>query len=44
MVWVLLGLLSLMIHRIVVERGQDSTGAINILAPEVMKIRQAQGE
>jgi hypothetical protein len=44
MVWVLLGLLTLMIHRIVVERGQESTDAINILAAEVMKIRQAQGE
>jgi hypothetical protein len=44
MVWVLLGLLTLMIHRIVVERGQDSTDAINILAAEVLKIRQAQGE
>jgi hypothetical protein len=44
MVWVLLGLLTLMIHRIVVEKGQDSTDAINILATEVLKIRQAQGE
>jgi hypothetical protein len=44
MVWVLLGLLTLMIHRILVERGQDSTDAINILAAEVLKIRQAQGE
>ena len=44
MVWVLLGLLTLMIHRIVVERAQDSTDAINILAAEVLKIRQAQGE
>jgi hypothetical protein len=44
MVWVLLGLLSLMIHRIVVERGQDTTDAINILAAEVLKVRQAQGE
>jgi glycosyltransferase 2 family protein len=44
MVWVLLGLLTLMIHRIVVEKGQDSTEAINILATEVLKIRQAQGE
>jgi hypothetical protein len=44
MVWVLLGLLTLMIHRIVVEKGQDSTDAINILATEGLKIRQAQGE
>jgi len=44
MVWVLLGLLSLMIHRIVVERGQDTSDAINILAAEVLKVRQAQGE
>jgi glycosyltransferase 2 family protein len=44
MVWVLLGLLTLMIHRIVVEKGQETTDAINILATEVLKIRQAQGE
>ncbi|MBV8138247.1 MAG: flippase-like domain-containing protein [Deltaproteobacteria bacterium] len=44
MVWVLLGLLSLMIHRIVVERGQDTTDAINILTADVLKVRQAQGE
>jgi hypothetical protein len=44
MVWVLLGLLSLMIHRIVVERGQDTTDAINIPAAEVLEVRHAQGE
>jgi glycosyltransferase 2 family protein len=44
MVWLLLGLLSLTIHRIVVERGQDTTDAINILAAEILKVRHAQGE
>jgi glycosyltransferase 2 family protein len=44
MVWVLLGLLSLMIHRIVVERGQETTDAINIPAAEVLEVRHAQGE
>ncbi|HTR63886.1 MAG TPA: lysylphosphatidylglycerol synthase domain-containing protein [Candidatus Binataceae bacterium] len=44
MVWVLLGLLSLMVHRIFVERGQDSKVAVIAPAAEVLKVQQAQGD
>ena len=44
MIWVLLGLLSLMIHRIVVQPGKGATPASATSAGSAMKIQQAQGE
>jgi len=47
MVWVLLGLISLMYHRIFVERGREANVTsvpIKTPAPEVLKVQQAQGE
>jgi len=44
MVWVLLGLVSLMVHRIFVERGQDAQVAVIAPAAEVLKVQQAQGD
>jgi hypothetical protein len=43
MVWVLLGLLSLTIHRITVEGMQDAEVAVTVPAAEVLKV-QAQGD
>jgi len=44
MVWVLFGLLSLMIHRIVVQQRGDMTGAAAAERDSVMKMQRAQGE
>lgn len=44
MVWVLLGLLSLMLHRIFVEGTTGSKEAIQSPAPEVLKVQRAQGD
>jgi len=44
MVWVLFGLLSLMIHRMVVQQRGDMTGAAVAGRDSVMKMQRAQGE
>ncbi|MGO9601823.1 MAG: lysylphosphatidylglycerol synthase domain-containing protein [Candidatus Binataceae bacterium] len=44
MVWVLLGLLSLMIHRIVVETTPEANTSVGSPATEVFKVQQAQGD
>jgi hypothetical protein len=44
MVWVLFGLLSLMIHRMVVQQRGDMTGAAAAGLDSVMKMQRAQGE
>jgi hypothetical protein len=44
MVWVLAGLVSLMVHRIFVERGQDAKVAVIAPAAEVLKVQRAQGD
>ncbi len=44
MVWVLFGLLSLMIHRIVVQQRGNMTGAAAAERDSVMKMQRAQGE
>jgi hypothetical protein len=44
MIWVLLGLLSLMIHRMVVQTGKGAPGASAVSAGSAIKIQRAQGE
>ncbi len=44
MVWVLLGLLSLMLHRIFVERGREAAVVVKAPAAEVFKVQSAQGD
>jgi uncharacterized membrane protein YbhN (UPF0104 family) len=44
MVWVLLGLLSLMLHRIFIERPRATAHPVAASAPEVFKVQRAQGE
>ncbi len=44
LVWVLFGLVSLMLHRIFVEKGRIVERAVRAPATEVLKVQQAQGD